>query len=62
MLFKPGTPLYSYEVSRETGNQVMYVNYLGALEVPNLAENPDIMYLVQIINKVLIIKNKYKVQ
>jgi len=43
MLFKPGTPLYSYEVSRETGNQVMYVNYLGALEVPNLAENPDIM-------------------
>ncbi len=43
MLFKPGTALYSYEVSREAGNQVMYINYLGALEVPSLAESPDIM-------------------
>ena len=43
MLFKQGTPLYSYEVIREAGNQVMYINYLGALSVPSLAENPDIM-------------------
>src|SRR3989338_7594945 len=43
MLFKPGTPLYSYEVIREEGQQVMYINYLGALSVPNLADNPDIM-------------------
>ena len=42
MLFKPGTPLYSYEIVRESGTQVVYVNYLGALEVPSLAENPDI--------------------
>ena len=43
MLFKPGTPLYSYEVVRESGNQVLYINYLGASFVPNLAENPEIM-------------------
>ncbi|MEK6860250.1 MAG: type II/IV secretion system ATPase subunit [Nanoarchaeota archaeon] len=43
MLFKPNTPLYSYEVVREEGNQVLYVNYLGAPFVPNLAENPDVM-------------------
>ncbi len=43
MLFKAGTPLYSYEIVREFGNQVMYINYLGALVVPVLAESPDIM-------------------
>jgi len=43
MLFKPGTPLYSYEVARESGSQVMYINYLGAVNVPNIAENGEIM-------------------
>ena len=43
MLFKPETPLYSYEVVRELGNQVMYVNYLGASFVPNIAEDPEVM-------------------
>ena len=43
MLFKPGTPLYSYEIVREAGNQVIYANYLGAAFVPNLAEYPEIM-------------------
>ena len=43
MLFKPNTPLYSYEVVREEGNQVLYINYLGAPFVPNLADNPDVM-------------------
>jgi len=43
MLFKPGTPLYSYEVQREAGGQVVYVNYLGASFVPNLADNPEVM-------------------
>ncbi|VVB78650.1 Type II/IV secretion system protein [uncultured archaeon] len=43
MLFKPNTPLYSYEIAREEGNQVLYVNYLGAPYVPNIAENPDVM-------------------
>jgi len=43
MLFKPKTPLYSYEITREEGQQVMYINYLGAPFVPNLADNSDIM-------------------
>jgi len=43
MLFKPGTQLYAYEVVREANNQVVYVNYLGANFVPNLAENSEVM-------------------
>jgi len=43
MLFRPETPVYSYEIIREAGAQIMYINYLGASSVPNLAENPDIM-------------------
>ncbi len=43
MLFKPGTQLYAYEVIREADNQIIYVNYLGANFVPNLAENSEVM-------------------
>ncbi|MDP2925812.1 MAG: type II/IV secretion system ATPase subunit [Nanoarchaeota archaeon] len=43
MLFKANTPLYSYEIVREEGHQAMYVNYLGAPFVPNIADNPDVM-------------------
>jgi len=43
VLFKPGTKLYSYEIIREEGNKVLYVNYLGAYFVPNLAESEDVM-------------------
>ncbi len=43
MLFKPGTALYSYEIIREEGHQAIYVNYLGATSVPNIADNPDVM-------------------
>jgi len=43
MLFKPGTAIYAYEVIRESDSQVMYINYLGASSVPNIAENPEIM-------------------
>jgi len=46
MLFKPGTPLYSYEVQREAGQNVMYINYLGAAYVPSLADSADVMSLV----------------
>ncbi|MFA5173950.1 MAG: type II/IV secretion system ATPase subunit [Candidatus Pacearchaeota archaeon] len=42
MLFKPGTPVYAYEIVKEEDAQVMYVNYLGAPLVPNLT-NADIM-------------------
>ena len=43
MLFKEGTPLYSYEVMRESGENVIYINYLGASFVPSLAAYPDVM-------------------
>jgi archaeal flagellar protein FlaI len=43
MLFKPDTPLYAYEVVREEGHQVMYINYLGASVVPSVADSPEIM-------------------
>jgi len=43
MMFKPGTPLYSYEVARESGENVMYINYLGADVVPSLIDSPSVM-------------------
>ncbi len=43
MQFKSGTPLYSYEVLREGGEDVLYINYLGASYVPSLADYPEVM-------------------
>ncbi|MEK6848675.1 MAG: hypothetical protein AABX65_03520 [Nanoarchaeota archaeon] len=43
MLFKPDTPLYSYEIVREEDSQVLYVNFLGANFVPSIAEDSDVM-------------------
>src|SRR4030043_758762 len=43
MQFKDGTPLYSYEIQREGGEDVLYINYLGALYVPSLADYPEVM-------------------
>ncbi len=45
MLFKPGTSLYAYEVERVAGQDVMYVNYLGAPFVPNIADSAEVMNL-----------------
>tara|TARA_Y100000310_G_scaffold254638_1_gene261770 strand:- start:3247 stop:5523 length:2277 start_codon:yes stop_codon:yes gene_type:complete len=42
-MFKQGTQLYSYEVVRESGESVMYVNYLGAAIVPNLINSSEVM-------------------
>ncbi len=42
-MFKEGTALYSYEVIRESGENVMYVNYLGATFVPSLIDSADVM-------------------
>ena len=36
MMFKQGAPLYSYEIVRESGENVMYINYLGAAIVPSM--------------------------
>ncbi|MFH0808428.1 MAG: type II/IV secretion system ATPase subunit [archaeon] len=43
MMFKGDAALYSYEVARESGENVMYINYLGADVVPSLTDYPDVM-------------------
>jgi len=43
MLFKQNTPLYAFEVQREAGENVLYVNYLGSPIVPSLVDNPEVM-------------------
>jgi type IV secretory pathway ATPase VirB11/archaellum biosynthesis ATPase len=43
MLFKQGAALYAYEIVREQGNDVAYINYMGSSYVPNIAENKEAM-------------------
>ena len=43
MLFEKGDPLYAREVRREGGEDILYINYLGAPFVPSLADYPEIM-------------------
>ena len=43
MQFEKEAKLYSYESVREGGEDVLYINYFGALHVPSLSENPDDM-------------------
>jgi intein/homing endonuclease/type IV secretory pathway ATPase VirB11/archaellum biosynthesis ATPase len=43
MLFKPGTPIYAFEVEKEAEQDVMYINYLGAPYVPDIANSGDVM-------------------
>ena len=43
MMFKPETKIYSYEVKREAAQDVLYVNYLGAPTVPDIADAPITM-------------------
>jgi type IV secretory pathway ATPase VirB11/archaellum biosynthesis ATPase len=43
MQFKEGTELYSYEVQREGGEDILYINYLGAPFVPSLADSAQVM-------------------
>jgi hypothetical protein len=43
MIFKNDTPLYSYEIIRESGENVMYINYLGAPSVPSLMDSAEVM-------------------
>ncbi len=40
MIFKSDTALYAYEIIREGGQDVMYINYLGAPSVPSIALSP----------------------
>src|SRR3989344_4687328 len=43
MQFTQDSPLYSYQVEREGGEDVLYINYLGASFVPSIAESPEVM-------------------
>ena len=43
MAFDTESPLYSYEVQRKGGEDILYINYLGAPFVPNIAEYPEVM-------------------
>jgi type IV secretory pathway ATPase VirB11/archaellum biosynthesis ATPase len=43
MQFTPETPLYYYEVKREGGEDVLYINYLGAPFVPSVSDYPEVM-------------------
>ncbi len=40
---KEGNQLYSYEIRRKGGEDVIYINYLGAPYVPSLADYPEVM-------------------
>ncbi|MEI7718960.1 MAG: type II/IV secretion system ATPase subunit [archaeon] len=43
MMFKTDTALYSYEVISESGENVMYINYLGDASVPSIADSAEVM-------------------
>jgi type IV secretory pathway ATPase VirB11/archaellum biosynthesis ATPase len=43
MVFSTESPLYSIEVERKGGENLMYVNYLGAPFTPSIAESSDVM-------------------
>ncbi len=45
MQFKKGSPLYATEIERRQGEDVIYVNTIGAPFVPSVAESPNIMSL-----------------
>jgi archaeal flagellar protein FlaI len=43
MQFKEGTPVFSYELEREGGEDILYINYLGAPYVPSIADSQEVM-------------------
>jgi len=43
MIFKEDSPLYTTEIERRAGENIMYVNYLKAPFVPSLADDPSVM-------------------
>ncbi len=43
MKFEEGEELYSHEIKREGGEDVLYINYLGAPYVPSVSEYPEVM-------------------
>ena len=43
MQFKEKTPLYSYEIQRKAGEDIIYINYLKAGYVPSISDSPEVM-------------------
>jgi flagellar protein FlaI len=43
MIFPEGSALYATEVAREAGQDVLYINFLGASYVPSMADMPQVM-------------------
>ncbi|MGY4884690.1 MAG: ATPase, T2SS/T4P/T4SS family [Nanobdellota archaeon] len=43
MQFGKEEALYSYEVKREGGEDVLYINYMGAPYVPSISDYPEVM-------------------
>ena len=43
MQLKEGNKLYSYEIQRKGGEDIIYINYLGAPYVPSLSDYPEVM-------------------
>lgn len=43
MIFKEGSALYATEVERKQGEEVLYVNYLGAPFVPSISSDANVM-------------------
>jgi len=43
MQFRANTPLYSYEVQKEGGEDILYINYLGAPFVASVSDSPEVM-------------------
>lgn len=43
MIAKEENKIYSHEVKREGGEDILYMNYLGASYVPNIAESAEVM-------------------
>ena len=65
MMFKPETPLYGYEISREGRENTMYVNYMGAPSIPSLESDNITMariidYLIESpnISKIVFVQHK----
>ncbi|MCH7567865.1 MAG: type II/IV secretion system ATPase subunit [Nanoarchaeota archaeon] len=43
MIFQMNSPLYAVEVERKEGENLMYVNFLGASFTPSIADFPEVM-------------------
>jgi archaeal flagellar protein FlaI len=50
MIFDKSAKLYSYEVRRESGENVAFVNFFGASFVPSIADSPRVMaHIIEIL-------------